>query len=273
MIYNKNGMVVRLVYLAVSLIIWVVTLGGRIFGRRSVVLCYHGIIDSLSDSFRRQMAMVSHRTVGLEGLGSPPRRLFSSPSVIVTFDDAFENLLYNALPVLEEFNLPASVYVVTGYMGRHPEWLRGSEHPDENKRLMDQEQVKHLASHRLLQIGSHTHTHQQLSNMSEDGTRRELLDSKSILEGIVGCDVDVLAYPHGSHNKSTSRIAKQCGFSKVLTLDERLMEMGEVNTEIGRFSMEPNVWSIEFRLTIDGAYFWLYYFRRMVRWFRELGEH
>jgi peptidoglycan/xylan/chitin deacetylase (PgdA/CDA1 family) len=43
-------------------------------------------------------------------------------SIGVTFDDGYLDILENALPILERFEVPAVVYVVAGYLGRHPWW-------------------------------------------------------------------------------------------------------------------------------------------------------
>lgn len=264
-LYAKKGLLVRLSYLAISLVVWAGTLGGRLFGSRAVVLCYHGIRDRKADLFRRQMKAVSQRVVQLEELGDCSPRGFAKPSVVITFDDAFENLLTNAMQALEQLRIPASVYVVTDCVGEMPGWLQGSGHRDENEYLMSEKQLRVLAANPMVSIGSHSHTHPRLACLDRDGIQDELTLSRNALEKMTGQGVKVLAYPHGSYNGMVSGVAQMCGFSQRLTLDERMVHVGCADGEIGRFSMEPDAWMIEFRLTTDGAYFWLYYFRRMIR--------
>jgi len=211
------------------------------------------------------MKMISGRVIQLENLADGPSRGFAKPSVVITFDDAFENLLVNALPTLEQLRIPASVYVVTDCMGSAPGWLHGSGHPDENENLMSEEQLRVLAANPMVSIGSHSHTHPRLVSLGGNDLQNELTRSKSMLEKLTGQDVEVLAYPHGSYNGTVSEVAQGCGFSQRLTLDERMVHMGCADGDVGRFSMEPDAWMIEFKLTADGAYSWLYYFRRMIR--------
>jgi peptidoglycan/xylan/chitin deacetylase (PgdA/CDA1 family) len=49
--------------------------------------------------------------------GALPRR-----GVIITFDDGYADNLYNAKPILEDYDMPATVYVATGYIGQKREF-------------------------------------------------------------------------------------------------------------------------------------------------------
>lgn len=264
MIYSKKGILVRLVYLLVSLLFWLLTLQGRLFNSNRVILCYHGITDFNANAFRRQMLTVARRTVALNSQYPNAKMQFSPPSVVITFDDAFENLLHNAIPVLSELNIPASIFIVTGYMGNFPGWLKGSNHPDETYKLMSSSQIKALAENPLISLGSHTHTHQKLARIDINIAKIELEQSKNALETLIGREVYSLAFPHGSYNAKLSEIAYKSGFLKLFTLEEKMLPANQVDGEMGRFLMEPNVWPLEFRLTIDGAYSWLYYFRKLI---------
>jgi peptidoglycan/xylan/chitin deacetylase (PgdA/CDA1 family) len=49
--------------------------------------------------------------------GNLPRR-----AVVVTFDDGYADNLYTAKPLLERFEVPATIFVTTGYIGRDREF-------------------------------------------------------------------------------------------------------------------------------------------------------
>jgi len=66
-----------------------------------------------------------------------------------------------------------------------------------------------------MDIGSHTQSHQILSELSTEDQRIELASSKKILEDAIGSSISVLAYPVGgldSYTRETSQIAKDCGY-------------------------------------------------------------
>ncbi len=99
-----------------------------------VILMYHRIIDPASDPwglcvspkhFAEQMEHVrrSHRVLSLRGLirtltdGRLPKRV-----VVLTFDDGYVDNLWNAKPILEKYELPATVFVTAGYVGSDREF-------------------------------------------------------------------------------------------------------------------------------------------------------
>ncbi len=108
-------------------------LQARIIGG-GVILGYHRIADVARDDymisvsprhFDEQMealnkyanpiqlsVMVKHLKAG----SLPPR------SVAVTFDDGYADVFYQAKPVLEKYNVPATVFVCTGYTGEEFWW-------------------------------------------------------------------------------------------------------------------------------------------------------
>ncbi|MCK4493960.1 MAG: polysaccharide deacetylase family protein [Methylococcales bacterium] len=261
MVYSQKGIVVRLIYLFFSLTLWLLTLGGRLFKTHRLILCYHDMTDDNAVIFRRQMDLIANRVVSLDNT----QLNTSKPAVVLTFDDAFENIIENVIPTIEALNLPISIYVVTDDLGQKPNWLRGSRHSDEKKLLMTEAQIKTLSKHPLISFGIHTHTHPRLTELDRNEVIQELAKSKKILENMSAQRITALAYPHGDFNAETTNIAHSQGLFQLLTLEEKMLPRNQSQGQMGRFLMEADVWALEFRLTVDGAYTWLYYFRQMIR--------
>src|SRR4051812_47294780 len=101
-----------------------------------LILLYHRIAELHSDPWG--LAVTPRRfTEHVEALQQHARamRLQQLPqgllkgdlpdrSVVVTFDDGYADNLHNAKPVLERYDVPATVFVTTGYIGqeKHEFW-------------------------------------------------------------------------------------------------------------------------------------------------------
>jgi peptidoglycan/xylan/chitin deacetylase (PgdA/CDA1 family) len=101
--------------------------------RRALILGYHRIEDATDDvyglsvspgRFAEQMEMLARlaRPVRLRDLVTNSLSPLRSDSVVVTFDDGYADLIDVALPVLEHYRIPATVFVVSGYLGREFWW-------------------------------------------------------------------------------------------------------------------------------------------------------
>ena len=45
-------------------------------------------------------------------------------SIAITFDDGYQDNLINAIPILEEYNIPATFFVTSGYIGNNKEFYQ-----------------------------------------------------------------------------------------------------------------------------------------------------
>ncbi len=260
---NMRRMALRIVYATIAIVVWIATLGGRLRRRRRVVLCYHGVTSDQRTRFERQMKRLSGRTVTMNALDTPPTGR-GRPEVIVTFDDAFANLIANALPALERHSVPAMIFAVSNNLGDRPRWSMPEGYPDRFQMVMSEEELKAVQGHAGVTIGSHTMTHPRLDSIPRDQLERELVESRERLAALLGHEMVDLALPHGAYNSGVIRAAKLAGYQRILTLEHVLEPSGLEDGVIGRFSASPEMSMLEFRLTIDGAYGWLGAFRRLV---------
>ena len=119
-------------------------------------------------------------------------------SIAVTFDDGYRDNLTSALPILEKFGIPATIYIAPALIdGSVSAWWYKND--NENKSLfLNWDELKCLSKHPLITIGAHTVNHAVLSELTCDQLKYELSECKSILEKRLGVEVQHLAYPYGS---------------------------------------------------------------------------
>jgi len=138
-----------------------------------------------------------------------------SRAVALTFDDAYANFYEYALPVLRRHGYPATVYAVSGWVGRRAEWLAkdpGRAIPG----LMSAAQLREIRTLGVT-VGSHTVSHIRLAEVDRERQRRELADSKTALEDLLGEQVGHLCYPYGSFDLDTVRAAAESGYLSAAT--------------------------------------------------------
>lgn len=104
------------------------------FVGQALILGYHRVADVIHDPytvcvtphhFAQQLAVL-HETAQpislcrlIEGIqqNNLPKR-----AVVLTFDDGYADTLYEVKPLLEQYQIPATVFVTTGYQGRQFWW-------------------------------------------------------------------------------------------------------------------------------------------------------
>lgn len=74
------------------------------------------------------------------------------------------------------------------------------------------EDVARLASHPLVEIGSHSATHPELPALAPDRLDQEIFGSRHRLEKIVGQPVESFSYPHGLVDDRTQRAVAAAGY-------------------------------------------------------------
>lgn len=118
--------------------------------------------------------------------------------VFITFDDGYENFLTGAWPVMDDLNIPCTLFIISDTIGKWNDWdgLRKTKY-----RHLDYHQLRYLSSQGVT-MGSHSRSHPMLTFLKQDRLVGELNGSKQALEQVLGVSIDVFAYPGGHVDKS-----------------------------------------------------------------------
>ncbi|MCZ6835877.1 MAG: polysaccharide deacetylase family protein [Planctomycetota bacterium] len=261
--YGKKGLSVRVIYLAIAFVWWLGSGCGWRHRKKTVVLCYHNVTSGQRHRFEKQMRMIASRVGTVSSRDQEIMRF--RPAVCVTFDDAFEGIREHALPALTRHEIQATVFTPTGCLGHSPSWAMPTDHVDRLERLLSDEACRELDGSAWLSFESHTVSHPSLASLKADDCKRELVDSKATLEALLGRQIHDLALPYGEGNERVFNMARRAGYERIFTLEPGFHDPTRKSFFIKRFSVSPELWPIEFRLTVDGAYVWLSLWRRAVR--------
>jgi peptidoglycan/xylan/chitin deacetylase (PgdA/CDA1 family) len=196
------------------------------------------------DQFRKQLLWLKrlgYRTMELPAYirvlrqgGSVPSRSFA-----VTFDDGYEEVLTMGLPVLKELGYTATVFAVAGQLGGSNVWDEGGA------KLLTADQLRRLKSAGIA-IGAHTCQHVHLTRVSPVAAKREIAESKQVLEQTLGETVTLFAYPYGETDNSVDHYAREAGFEAAFATDNAPRDHSQNLYRLRRVVVFPRntVWEI-----------------------------
>jgi peptidoglycan/xylan/chitin deacetylase (PgdA/CDA1 family) len=198
----------------------------RLFQSGVPILTYHKVgprprrvrIKGLyvsADLLARQLAELRQAGFGSQALqDARPAGPMEKPSVVLTFDDGFRNVVENALEPLARNQFRAIQFLVADLVGKTNEW---EQHDGEAREpLMDGAQVREwlAAGH---EIGSHTLTHPRLTRLALGAAREEITASKKALEDRFGRAIEHFCYPYGDWNEPVRDLVGEAGYVTACT--------------------------------------------------------
>jgi peptidoglycan/xylan/chitin deacetylase (PgdA/CDA1 family) len=192
-----------------------------------VILGYHGVADTQrkDDMFLLQLpparlraqlelmleagfrfATVAELAAEADGREPPPG------IAAVSFDDAMQNNLTNALPILRELGIRATIYVPTEWLGGASPWIG----PGGDGIILTAPELRELAQAGW-ELGAHTLTHADLSLLDYDAARYEIEGSCAALAQLTGVEVKTFAYPFGRYGPAAVAAARDSGLLAAVT--------------------------------------------------------
>ncbi len=161
----------------------------------------------------------------------------SGNSVIITFDDGFENNFRYAAPILEEEKCPATFFILPGKLDGTNDWDHAHRSISERDKLMSLAQMKVLANSQYLTFGSHGMYHRHLPQLSEPELFREIRHSYTILSKELGKSfLPVFAYPWGEYSDKVVAMLERSPYQYAFTTDKQPWVSNENPYTIPRYS-------------------------------------
>jgi len=123
----------------------------------------------------------------------PPAR-----TVAITFDDGYENNYKYAYPILMQYKIPATIFVIVDSIG--------------TKGFVTWDQIREMDRSGIVSIESHTMSHPWLIHIGSAQLERELCDSRSALEEKLGRKMKFVCYPRNGYNEEVKAAARKAGY-------------------------------------------------------------
>ena len=261
------------------------------------ILIYHRVCpqdesghlrSTAPDDFAKQIKYFRqhYEILSLESLSDYLRsgKRLPQKAIVITFDDGYKDNYLYAYPVLKTYDIPATVFLTTGYIGsdklfwwdeltyalyhtsagkisinglmefnlssekerekvsqqiidklkKLPEKVKDSLLDELRSRLdvitplslrqntlLDWDEIREMSNNSSVLFGAHSVNHPILTNIPLDEARREIVQSKHLLEREIGRDVTAFSYPNGFYNSDIMQIVQESGFSCAVALTPR----------------------------------------------------
>ena len=181
------------------------------------ILTFHALDDQPSVTsfspqvFRRGIARLHENGYWTLSLTEAVDRLrrgqpFPKRSIVITFDDGYQSVYEEALPVLRDYGMCATVFLTVGEseaagaVGRLPS-LGG-------RSMLSWSEIREMSKIGF-SFGAHTLTHPDLTRLPVDRVEAEICRSKAVIEDALGNPVNCFAYPYGRYDQRSRDIVRQ----------------------------------------------------------------
>jgi len=199
------------------------------------ILMYHNIgYDKGSffvspENFTKQMEYIKkngYAVITLDELVASikNKKSIQKKKVVITFDDGYKSNYQYAYPVLKKFGFPATIFLITDFIGRNPVFLSWDE-----VIVMSKDKIS---------FGGHTKTHFYLGSMiDEKAAFEEIIGSKKAIEHKIDMPVDYFCYPGGGFNEKTKALVTQAGYKGACTTNRGFVKFNRDVYELKRIKV------------------------------------
>jgi len=179
------------------------------------ILMYHSVnpqaksqnrLEISPEAFSRQMYFLKshgYNVVPLESLGVliKEHKKIPAKTIVITFDDGYKDNYTYAFPILKKYNFPATLFIIVNEAGR----------PQGDRLTWDE--IMTMRDSGIINFGSHCLGPEPLTKIaSEEEIKKEIFDSKNILEDRLGREIKAFSYPEGRFNDSIKNLVMKAGY-------------------------------------------------------------
>ncbi|MDD4956251.1 MAG: polysaccharide deacetylase family protein [Candidatus Omnitrophica bacterium] len=223
--------------------------------RTTPILMYHSVskdkastLNVTPKNFARQMQYLrdkGYSVISLKDLVAHINKgeRYVPRTVVVTFDDGFEDNYLYAFPVLSQYGMPATIFMISGYVDKREGYLTW-----EQIRLMMRNDIS---------FGAHTRNNVYLPSIKDNAKlKEEIYGAKDDIQRMTGREVDFFCYPTGGFNDGIKDMVKKAGYKGACTTNRGLSTANEDVYELKRVKVtnSDTVQPLHFEAKLSGFY-------------------
>jgi peptidoglycan/xylan/chitin deacetylase (PgdA/CDA1 family) len=226
------------------------------------ILMYHAVSDEPSDAVRTlsvrpgmlaaQLALLRAENFTALTFTDLARAMQNGDAlperpIVLTFDDGYADFHREALPLLTEYGVPATVFVTTGWVADAGADAEGAP----LDRMLSWRQIDEVHSAGI-EVAAHSHSHAQLDQLAPAPLERELRISKTLLEDRIGREVPTLAYPYGYSSARVRDAVRTAGYRHAAAVANAAAGAGGDPLALPRLTVRRSTTLQTFRRIVHG---------------------
>jgi peptidoglycan/xylan/chitin deacetylase (PgdA/CDA1 family) len=193
------------------------------------------------------------------------------PVFCLTFDDGYRSLYESGLPLLEDLDLTATVFITVNFLdGKvRPPWhssdpalLREYAANAAQFQPLEWSQLREMLAGKRFRLGSHSLNHFMVGHLPDAHLQAEIRQSKQILEDRLGVEAPFFAYPYGvrpygAYTARSESIIREAGYRCSCTSRISRAAVGMGTWLLPRLSLVNADTPLDTRAKAAGAYDWV----------------
>jgi len=215
-----------------------------------VIFCYHSInndkwrfsldyqtlVQQIEYLKTQQYEFIRLKDIANYITGKKP---IDKPSVIITFDDGYKDLL-TTIAYFKKNGIKPTLFLLSDTKNADRVELAT------NRPFLNMSQIRMLMKNGWI-MGCHSGTHRDLSALDGKVLEREITDAKKQLETVLKTKLDYFAYPKGRYNQRVIDVVKKAQFDLGLSMDDGFISQNSNAYTLPRVGIDRTHTHVEFK--------------------------